>query len=244
MTAYDRYFAEVTALLRRIHESERESIRRAAQLMVDSICADGVVRVFGTGHSHLIGEDAFYRAGGLVPVVPISEPHLMLHEGPTASSALERMSGLAEIVFSKYRFIPSDTLVVISNSGVNAVPVEMAKLAKGQGLKTIGIVSTAYCRATAERRGLAETLLDYVDVAVDNHLPPGDALVEIGDGLRMGPGSSITGSFIIHVMQMTAAEMLRERGEEPPVFVSANMPNAAEHNQRIMERYREYFWKP
>lgn len=243
MTAYDQYFQEITALLEKIKSAERESITKAAQLMADSIRNNGLIRIFGTGHSHMIGEDAFYRAGGLVPVLPISEPQLMLHEGPVASSALERMSGLAEIIFNKYRFNSSDTLVIVSNSGVNAVPVEMAKLARKHGLKTVGIVSTAYCKATAERRGLTETLMDYVNVVVDNHLPPGDALVEIVNGWRMGPGSTIAGSFLMHLMLMATAEILRDSGEEPPILISANMPNAAEHNEQLMQRYRDYFWR-
>lgn len=241
MMAYDRYFQEITALLNRILEGEREPIAKAAQLMADSIKNGGLIRIFGTGHSHIIGEDAFFRAGGLVPVLPISEPQLMLHEGPMASGALERMSGLAEIIFRKYRFNPNDTLVIVSNSGVNAVPVEMAKLARNQGLKTIGITSTAYSRDTAKRKGLSETLADLVDVVVDNHLPPGDALVEIMEGRPMGPGSTIAGSFLMHLMLMTAAEILRDSGEEPPILISSNMPNGPENNERLMERYRAFF---
>lgn len=243
MEAYDRYFQVVQDLLNTIRTSERESIAAAGRLAADAIRSGGLIRIFGTGHSHIIGEDAFFRAGGLVPVLPISEPQLMLHEGPVASSALERMSGLAQVIFNKYRFSSNDTLVIVSNSGVNAVPVEMAKIAKQHGLKIIAIVSKAYCRATAERKGLKETLVDCADVVVDNHLPPGDALVEITDGWRMGPGSTIAGSLIIHQIMMAAAETLCKEGVEPPILISSNMPGAPEHNSNLLERYRDLFWQ-
>src|SRR5215213_5343085 len=151
------------------------SIRGAADMVARVIREDGIVHVFGTGHSHVLAEEALYRAGGLAPVNAILDPGLMLRDGALASTRLERVSGYADIVAGNYTLSPGDVLVVASNSGVNAVPVEMAMLGKRAGLTVIAISSLRYSQATAPAEAVGRRLLEVADLTLDNLGDPGDA---------------------------------------------------------------------
>ena len=134
------YLERIIENLRAIDAEEGGAISRAADLAADVIVRDGIVFVFGCGHSHLPALDAFYRAGGLANVSPILDDDLMLHNGAAKSSRMEKMPGLADEVFRRYRVTPNDLLVIISASGKNAVPVEMAKAGRAAGVTTVAIV--------------------------------------------------------------------------------------------------------
>ena len=140
----DDYLGKIVGALTRISEEERAGLDAASDLVADVIARDGLIFVFGCGHSHLPALDAFYRAGGLANVSPILDDDLMLHVGAAKSSRMEKMPGLAAEVFRRYRVTPRDMLVVISASGKNAVPVEMARAAKAAGVATVAITSAAY----------------------------------------------------------------------------------------------------
>ena len=121
------YYEEVNDQLKEIVNTEKEKMSKASLQIVQSIANQGLVHIFGTGHSHMFGEEAFYRAGGLACINPILEPSLMLHTGAMKSSALEDLEGFAEKIFNHVQPEKSDIFVIFSNSGVNYVPVEMAK---------------------------------------------------------------------------------------------------------------------
>jgi uncharacterized phosphosugar-binding protein len=131
----DGYLGRVGAMIERLQDEQLVSIREAGRLVAEVLRADRLVHVFGTGHSHMLAEEGLYRAGGLAPVNAILESGLMLHEGAAVSTRLEKLSGYSPIVADKYGFEEGDLLVVVSNSGVNAAPVEIALLAKEAGLK-------------------------------------------------------------------------------------------------------------
>ena len=229
------YVAAIEDLIGQVRH-EAPAIRCAAEIVASCLAKGGQVYLFGTGHSHLIALDAFFRAGGLAPVCPVLDPGLMLFEGAVASSSRERMTGLAAEVLARYDVIPgSDCLVVASNSGRNAVPTEMVGVAKAMGMPVISISSFAYSRALGRDRGLAEL----ADVAIDNHCPPGDAMVALDERLPpMAPGSTIAGTAILQSVLLGAAQILVDRGIDPPVFISANMPGSFAHNAALIERWR------
>lgn len=229
------YLAAVEDLLDGVRH-EAPAIRTAAELVASRIAAGGQVYVFGTGHSHLIALDVFYRAGGLAPVCPILDLSLMLHQGAVESTRRERATGIAPGILGRYRVNPAlDCLVVASNSGKNAVPTEMAETAKAIGLPVISISSFAYAAALGGG-GLA----DVADIAIDNHCPPGDSIVALDERLpRMAPGSTIAGTAILHSILLCAAELLVERGVDPQVYISANMPGGPAHNAQLIERWRQ-----
>jgi len=206
----------------------------AIAAVVAAVQADRLVYVFGTGHSHLLALDLHYRAGGPAYVVPVLDERLMLHQGAMASTDRERMSGAAAEALSRYPLVAGDVVIIISNSGVNAAPVEAADLAKSLGARVIALTSRAYSEAAARGR---PTLASRADIVIDNALPPGDALVELpASGLKAGPGSTAVGAAILQALFAEAAARLAVAGA-PLIFLSANMPGAAENNRELVARY-------
>lgn len=206
----------------------------AIAAVVAAVQADRLVYVFGTGHSHLLALDLHYRAGGPAYVVPVLDERLMLHQGAMASTDRERMSGAAAEALSRYPLVAGDVVIIISNSGVNAAPVEAADLAKSLGARVIALTSRAYSEAAARGR---PTLASRADIVIDNALPPGDALVALpSSGLKAGPGSTAVGAAILQALFAEAAARLAVAGA-PLIFLSANMPGAAENNRELVARY-------
>lgn len=232
------YFQVAQELLARLQETQQNAIESAAELVADSLLADGVWHVFGTGHSHLLAEEVYYRAGGLAPVNAILFPALMQHEGPATSTLLERQPGLARIVLEKQDVRPGEVLTIVSNSGKNAVPVEMAVLAREKGLKTVAITSLTQTAEYKEANPAARTLADLCDIVIDNGGIPGDAILEIpGCALRTAPTSSLAGIAIMQQIVFTVCCRFVEAGKEPPVFKSANLPGGDAWNQKLIARY-------
>ncbi|WBB80339.1 SIS domain-containing protein [Micromonospora sp. WMMD882] len=229
------YTAGVQSVLADALRAELPAVRRAAELVARAFAAEGLFYVFGSGHSHMFGEEAFYRAGGAVRVCPILKPAHMLHEGAVHSTVLERQSGHAEPLLDGYRLDPArDVMLVVSNSGANAFPVEVAQAVKARGLPLIAITSRRYA-SSIERSG--PRLHDIADVVIDNHCPPGDALVPLGPGLpSAGPASTVVGMTLLDAIIVEAFGIQLRRGETPEVFMSANMPGAAEHNAASARR--------
>ena len=232
------YFDAVSTILDEVAACEQNSIQQAADLITRTIASGGMLYLFGTGHSHMMAEEGHYRAGGLAPVCPILISGLMLHESATASTRLERTPGVIAAALERYALAPEDTMMVFSNSGVNAAPVEIARIAKERGLSLIAVQSNAYSAQT-EAGVLGKKLEDYADIVINNHLPPGDSLVALNTaGLKTGAGSTVVGAFILNALLTEVIERLSQTGEEPPIFISANIPGAQAHNERLYERYR------
>jgi uncharacterized phosphosugar-binding protein len=223
------YTAALQKVLGEAVDQEQSAVRVAGRLVADAWTAGGMFHVFGSGHSHMFAEEAFYRAGGAVRINPILKPAHMLHESAVHSTILERRSGLAESVLDGYHLDGDrDVFLIASNSGANALPVEVALAVKTRGLKLIAVTSRRY--ATAIQRP-GPRLHEIADVVVDNHCPPGDALIELGAGLpAAGPSSTVVGLALLNAIVIEALGAQLGRGETPEVFMSANMPGAADHN--------------
>ena len=223
------YLEGITAILRRIEDEEADAMARAADLVADVICRDGLVHVFGCGHSHLAALDAFYRAGGLACVSPLLDEDLMLHDGAAKSSRLEKMSGIASEAFRRQGVKAGDVVVVISASGKNAAPVEMLRAAKAAGVTTVAISSSAY-------RAHGATLLDEADVPIDCKVPYGDAVIDVG-AAKMGGLSTYASLFILNSILIEGAKRAEARGVTPPVYVSGNVEGGTARNTALEERF-------
>ena len=234
-TAGRRYLAEASRLLERLAGDEWASLSAAAALVADSLARGGSVHAFGTGHSHMLAEELFYRAGGLVRVKPILFEGLMLHAGAELSTSLERLPGVAAALLEQHPIAPGDVLVVASNSGGNAVVCEMASLARARGIPVIAIVSRAHASSGSARAAGATNLQDVADVVIDNGGAPGDAAVAIdGFAQRVGPTSTVVGAAALNAIVAEAAERLVARGIEPDVFLSSNVEGGDDVNARLL----------
>jgi uncharacterized phosphosugar-binding protein len=234
-TAGQRYLAEASRLVERLAGDEWASLSAAAALVAESLARGGTVHAFGTGHSHMLAEELFYRAGGLVRVKPILFEGLMLHAGAELSTSLERLSGVAAALLEQHPIAPGDVLVVASNSGGNAVVREMAGLARARGIPVIAIVSRAHASSGSARAAGATNLQDVADVVIDNGGAPGDAAVAIdGFAQRVGPTSTVVGAAALNAIVAEAAERLVARGIEPDVFLSSNVEGGDDVNARLL----------
>lgn len=234
----DEYFALMAALQRQVLTSQREQLHYVATAMTDAILHDRRIFAFGTGHSHLLAEEAHFRAGGLANVVPMLLSALMLHESTRLASELERTPGVARTLFNRYQPQAGEMIFIYSNSGVNVVPVEMALLAKEHGLLTVAVCSLAYARV-APLSDLGKRLPEVVDYAIDNGGQPGDSLIALDSSpWRVGPSSTVIGALIWNALITEVAGQLQARGCEVPVYASSNLPGAAEHNAALLSKWQ------
>lgn len=239
MNAIDRYFELIQRQFSQILRSQRDEIEHAAALVAEAIRQGRFLYAFGTGHSHMLAEEVFYRAGGIANAVPILDPALMLHESASASSEREQQPGYAAQVLSRYPLTKGDVLVIASNSGRNAVPVEMALAAQELGVKTIAITSLAHSRAFPSRHASGRRLFEIAEVVLDNAGVVGDAGVELaGLPRRAGPTSTLTGALILNLIVVRAIELGLICGHVADVYASSNS-DVPGWNATLVSKYRE-----
>lgn len=234
------YFSKITDLLAVVEKEEYEAMNQAGKKVTEVLQNGGVVHLFGCGHSHILTEEVYYRAGGLVPIHPILHEPLMLHEGAVRSSSLERKNDYAKIFMEEQDIREGDVIFVISTSGRNPVPVDVAHIAKKQGAFVIGITSIAYSSSQPSRHTSGEHLYDAVDVVINNHAPVGDALLSHHKvKVNFSPSSTVIGSTILNAIFAESIKQMAENSFTPPVFLSGNIEGADEHNQKLIDMYKD-----
>ncbi len=239
MSKAREYAEEIQHLLERIVAGQMEEILRGAEIVADAVAVGGILYTFGTGHSHVIAEDVAYRAGGLAPVDAIMEPSLTGHTHVVKSEYMERVEGMAEVILDYYAVSADDALVVISNSGRNAAPIEMAQVGQSREIPVIAITSLDHSMGTTSRHSSGKKLYQVADVVIDNCVPKGDCILDV-EGMEqpIGPASGVAGMFIIHTLMVQAIQNLKDRGVEPPVFMSGNIDGSDAFNEPFLEKYR------
>lgn len=232
------YIHKLQKMMDQVAETQLATIREAASLVAQSVSADGIVYTFGTGHSHVIAEDVAYRAGGLVPVDAILEDSLTGNHKVFQSEWMERVEGMAEVILNYYSPKPEDVIIIISNSGRNAAPIEMAQGARQRGLKVIAITSLQHSKGTTSRHSGGKKLYQLADLVVDNQTPKGDCIMSHPAMKQpFGPASGVLGMVVLQSIIVEAIDMLAERGLAPPVFMSGNIDGSDEFNKPLMEKY-------
>jgi len=226
-----RYLAAAEATVARLLDAEWPAIDAGAALIADALAAGHELHAFGTGHSHMLAEELFHRAGGLVRMRPVMFDGVTLHGGAELATALERLPGLAAAILADHPMAPGDACIIASNSGGNAVITEFARLTREAGVRTIGITNLRHATSPRARTSDGPRLHELVEVAIDNGGVVGDAAVTV-EGLPgpVGPTSTVAGAAIVNAMVAEAVERLIARGIVPEVFVSSNLAGGDEAN--------------
>jgi uncharacterized phosphosugar-binding protein len=224
-----RYYQVVSDLLARIAGTQQENIQLAAEAMADCVRRDQIVYFLGSGHSLAIAMEGYYRAGGLAPVDIIHDPSF---------GRAERVEGYAETILKSYNIPSGAVVVIISNSGRNAVPIETALWCKERGIRTIAVTSMAHTKSVSSRHCSGKRLFEIADIVIDNCGVPGDAILDI-EGLpgRACPTSGLAGIFIVESIVAQTIENLVNSGETPPVYVSMNVDGGDEQNEWLLQKY-------
>ena len=235
------FLEKLNNIISTIDQQEGSHIQDAAKVCAATIAAGRAVLVFGAGHSALPAQEAFPRIGSIVGFVQITEPNLGFNGhvtgkgGQRQMSFLEQTAGYAEVILSNYDLTPQDTLIVISNSGINALPVELCDLANQRGLTTIGISSSAHSLANKPKNKLGKRLLEIADLHIDNHIPAGDTLVTLDEDTHIGGGSTIASMAIINSVIVETIRHLHQQGAPFHLYPSHNVSRDIEKVERQEE---------
>ena len=226
MNLAEKYFQTVKGQIDAVASSQMAPIETAAAWFDGAIGAGRLVYIFGTGHSHMLAEELFFRAGGLARIVPMLHPPLMLHESASAATQAERDPDVVGELLERYPMSGGDVLVVASNSGRNACPIELAMVAKERSIRTIAVLNSEHSAKWASRHPSGKRLGDVVDLVIDNCGVEGDACILLpGSGLSVGATSTVSGCVIMQMIACRVAEMLDASGSQPELYQSSNADN-------------------
>ena len=238
VTVRQRYRDTVVSILDRVLTEQSAAFDAACDAVTTALASDHLIYVAGSGHSHILAEEVFYRAGGIAAAQAILDPDLMLHLGAERSTLLEREEGRAARVLADYPVGPGDVVFIASNSGRNAYPIEMALACKARGATTIALTSMRHASAITSRHGSGRLLYQVTDLVLDNGGEYGDAALIVGHDRHMGPTSTISGVFILNAVLAEAVDKLAAGGVDVDVYQSANMQGAEAAAEEMIRRWQ------
>jgi uncharacterized phosphosugar-binding protein len=239
------FLAAARALLERL-ESQSAAVEDASLICADAIAVGGLVHCFGTGHSRIPVEELFPRYGSYPGFHPLVELSMTFHtqvvgaNGQRQAMAIERVEGLAAAILANLRLRPTDAAMVFSVGGTTAVPIELAAGMRAAGLRVVAVTSVEHSQAAPSQHSSGARLLDHADVVLDLCTPVGDALVDVGGGVRIGPGSTVAAATLANAVKVRTAELLVERGALPPVITAASLVGADESRRLFDAAYAEH----
>ncbi len=225
-----------------IQATQYTNIDASAKLIADAFLQGNKFFVSGSGHSHTVAEEFYGRAGGLAFTIPIMTTELTLQEHPTKSSYIERLPGYAKILTELYNVNEHDVVLIASNSGRNAYPIELALESKKRGAKVIAITNIKHSTSCTSRHESNLMLMDIADVVIDTCGDIGDASLHVtGCAIPMAPTSSMANAFIVASISTQCATYIIEGGVQPPVFISLNVDGNEDVNDTYFKQYtRQY----
>jgi uncharacterized phosphosugar-binding protein len=247
MSAFD-YLSKIRNILEAIQKSEIKKIQAAANIMAESIQKKGRVYMFGSGHSVIPVLDIFPRYGSFVGFFPLYDPRLMWFNviGPGGARELlwlERQEGYAKVFLQSYALEPRDCMLVFSHGGLNTAPIEVALEAKAKGLPVICVSSLANAEIAARTHPSGKMLPDIADIAIDNCVPPEDALVDVGQLEKVAAGSTVPAVAIAMSLVAETASLLAQTGKVPPTFVSPNVKGVEKnHMQKVYQAFTDFYY--
>jgi uncharacterized phosphosugar-binding protein len=238
MQAMDRYYELLMGQMEKVRRTQWDKIATAAQWLGDSFAKDGWLYAFGTGHSHALAEEIFYRAGNPARATPMLDSRLMLHHEAIQATYNEREEGYGIKLFNSYPVQRGDVLIVASNSGRNAVPIDVALEGRRLGLRVIAITNIDHSRAWPPRHSGGKNLGEVAELTIDNCGVNGDACLGL-DGLpgNIGPTTTSTGALIVNAVIVQGIQNALRGGKPPEIYISSNS-NGDDHNDRLLQKYK------
>jgi uncharacterized phosphosugar-binding protein len=255
MSIIDDYLKKCEGVIETIY-SQKKEMEQAAALFAQTILAGRMVHVFGSGHSRIMVEEMWPRYGSFPGFNPIVELSLTYHNnvvganGQRQAMYLENVPGFAERILRNFSLSEKDTAFIISSSGCNIVPIEMAEIFKQKKIKVVALITKAHSEKSTSKRSDRKKLSDFADIVLDTGAPVGDSMIYI-DGLEtpVSPGSSVGGVIIVNSIKAEVARLLTEAGQPPKVLTAASVIDATkaeelfeaaydEHARRLAELYK------
>ena len=238
MSALDEYYRLLMGQMEQVRATQWDKIRQAGEWLGDSFVNDGWLYAFGTGHSHLLAEEIFYRAGGLARTTPMLDERVMLHKEAIEATYRERDPNLGAEILNSYPVKAGDVLIVASNSGRNAVPIDVALEGRKRGMRVIAITNLAHSQAWPSRHPGGKNLAEASELVIDNCGVNGDACLPM-KGLpgNVGPTTTSTGALIVNAIIVAGIDHALRGGTRPEVFISSNSCGD-DHNDQLLQKYR------
>ncbi len=241
------YLDGLTDVLAHIRDTQMDAMEAAADVCAETIGNEGLVHLFGTGHSRIPVEEMFPRHGSFPGFHPIVELSLTFHNpvvganGQRQAMYLEHVEGFGDVILRNFVLRPPDSFMIFSNSGVNEVVVDVALAAKRKGLPVVAVVSVEHCMASTPVHSSGRRLSDVADVTVDTGAPGGDAMVTI-PGLEdpVGPASTVGGAAVVNTVKCLVADRLTRMGKPPTVLTSSYFLGSEASKERFDVCYDEY----
>ncbi len=236
------YIDRIRKLIDKVEAEETGNIQKCVSLLTETILEHRSIYIFGASHAGILSQEAFYRAGGLIPINPIFAPEVSVDREPiTLTSKMERLEGYGKTLGEACHFRSQDVLIVHSVSGRNPVTIEIAQCAKEAGASVIGITNLAYSKSVSSRHSSGKKMYDFCDIILDNHGDIGDACVSVpGIQQKAGPTSTVIGALLLNTVFSETAAALAESGKADPVpvFYSANLDGGDEANRKLFGQYQ------
>ena len=234
-----QYLSALRDILARIEREQSEAIHKAGEAVAETIGKGGVAHTFGSGHSHMIAEEAFFRAGGLAAVNPILDSRFVFLEGAMESTWAERETGYAKRLVEREDVRAGDVAIIVSNSGRNAAPIEMAQEMHARGVTVIAITNVKQSSQSTSRHASGKRLFELADIVIDNCIPEGDAVLPVPNSeQRIGPSSTVAGAAIVNAIMIEAASSLQKAGLAVPLLPSVNLQSGSDESvEALLERW-------
>lgn len=235
-----QFYENALSLQRRVREANQKVLADAGTLIGKSIAEGGVLHTFGSGHSSILARELVHRAGGLAPVSNIADP---------TGGWPEKIVGYGQRLFQRYReqfgFEPGEVAIVISNSGKNPSPIEIALEVKKAGGSVIAVTGLPMSSQVASGHPSGKRLFEVSDYVLDTLGETGDAVIEVpGHVQKTGPMSSVSGVLLLNLLVLESIRWLIDQGHTPPILQSANTPGGSEFNAELARRYRGRLCRP
>ena len=242
METWLNYFETMQEVVEKVKTTQRENILKAAQILADTTEKGGIIYGFGAGHSHLVTEDAFWRAATPANYCALLEPSITGTFEITKSYLMENTYNIGRHVVDYHRVSPNDVMIIVSNSGNNIAPVDAAIRAKEKGIPVIAITAVDYANWLKTKHHDGVKLKDIADIVLDNCTPIGDAIADIeGFPMKVGSSSTIPMVLLQNMILTQMVEILVERGHNPDVFYNGHLAfmnkDAADHNDKLVDKY-------